>query len=76
MDPLEKMDPDSEEFGYIGKQFFANHMWAPNAAGPFIAEHLKSLMEFPPRQKADTLNIKKALEDAMKKMENPKGGNN
>jgi hypothetical protein len=51
-------------------------LWAPNAAGPFIAEHLKSLMEYPPRQKADTLSVKKALEDAMKKMENPKGGNN
>jgi arylsulfatase A-like enzyme len=76
MDPLEKIDPHSEEFGYVGKEFFANHMWAPNAAGPFIAEHLQSLMEYPPRQKADTLNIKKALEAAMQKMQNPKGGNN
>jgi arylsulfatase A-like enzyme len=76
MDPLEIMDPDSHEYGYVGKKFFANHMWAPNAAGPFIAEHLKSLTEYPPRQKADTLSLKKALEGAMKKMENPKGGNN
>jgi hypothetical protein len=33
-------------------------------------------MDYPPRQKADTLSIKRALEEAMKKMENPKGGNN
>ena len=76
MDPLEIMDADSHEYAYIGKRMFADHMWAPNAAGPFIAAHLKSLMEYPPRQKADTLSLKKALEDAMKKMENPTGGNN
>ncbi len=76
MDPLEKMDPHSEEFGYAGKKFFAEHLWAPNAAGPFIAEHLKSLAEFPPRQKADTLSLKKALDEMQRKMENPKGGNN
>jgi hypothetical protein len=51
-------------------------MWAPTAAAPFIAEHLTSIAEFPPRQTADTLNMKKALEEAMKKMENPTGGNN
>ena len=76
MDPLELMDPDSEEFAYIGKRFFAEHMWAPNAAGPFIAEHLKSLSDFPPRQKADTLSLKKALENAMQKMEVPNGSSN
>ena len=76
MDPLELMDPASHEYGYIGKEFFAHHMWAPNAAGPFIAEHLKSLVEYPPRQKADTLNIKKALENAMKMMETPNGSSN
>jgi arylsulfatase len=76
MDPMEKMDPQSKEFGYIGRKFFAQKMWAPTAAGPFIAEHLKSLMEYPPRQKADTLSLKKALESVMDKMNNPKGGNN
>jgi hypothetical protein len=50
-------------------------MWAPNAAAPFIAEHIKSLMEYPPRQRADTLNLKKALETIMQKLENPRGGN-
>ena len=76
MDPLELMDPASEEYGYIGKEFFAHHMWAPNAAAPFIAEHLKSLMDYPPRQKADTLNIKKALENAQKMMEQPNASSN
>jgi arylsulfatase len=50
-------------------------MWAPTAAGPFIAEHLKSLAKYPPRQKADTLSLKKALEGVMAKLENAKGGN-
>jgi len=76
MDPMEKMDPESKEWGYIGRKFFAAKMWAPTAAAPFIAEHLKSLAEYPPRQKADTLSLKKALEETMKKLENPKGGNN
>jgi arylsulfatase A-like enzyme len=76
MDPMEKMDPESKEWGYIGRTFFAKKMWAPTAAAPFIAEHLKSLAEFPPRQKADTLSIKKALEETMKKFENPRGNNN
>jgi hypothetical protein len=76
VDPMEKMDPQSKEWGYIGRKFFAQKMWAPTAAGPFIADHLKSLDEYPWRQKADTLSLKKALEGAMNKMENPKGGNN
>ena len=76
MDPLEKIDPHSEEFGYAGKKFFAEHLWAPTAASPFIAAHLKSLAEFPPRQKADTLSLKKALEETQRKMESPKGGQN
>jgi len=76
MDPMEKMTPDSEEWGYIAKKFFAQKLWAPTAASPFIAEHLKSMQEFPPSQGADTLSMKKAIEEVMKKMENPKGGNN
>ena len=76
MDPMEKFDPESKEWGYIGRVFFAKKMWAPTAAGPFIAEHLKSIGEYPPRQKADTLSLKKALEGVMKKMENPSSGGN
>ncbi len=76
MDPMEKFDPESKEWGYIGRAFFAKKMWAPTAAGPFIAEHLKSIADYPPRQKADTLSLKKALEGVMKKLENPKSNNN
>ena len=76
MDPMEKMDPESHEWGYIGRKFFAQKMWAPTAASPFLAAHLKSLQDYPPRQGADSLNMKKAIEEAMKKMDNPRGGSN
>jgi arylsulfatase len=76
MDPMEKMDPQSKEWGYIGRKFFAQKMWAPTAAGPFLAAHLKSLQEFPPRQGADSLSMKKAIEEAMKKMDSPRGSSN
>jgi len=76
MDPMEKMTPDSEEWGYIGREFLAAKLWAPTAAGPFLAEHLKSLQEFPPSQGADTLSMKKAIEETMKKMENPANSSN
>ncbi len=76
MDPMEKMDPQSHEWGYIGRKFFAAKMWAPTAGGPIIAEHLKSLMAFPPSQGADTLSLKKALEKAQAKMENPAASSN
>ena len=76
MDPMEKMTPDSEEWGYIAKKFLAQKLWAPTAATPFIAAHLESLQEFPPSQGADTLNMKKAIESVMKKMEAPHGSSN
>jgi len=76
MDPMEKMTPDSPEFAYIGQKFFAQKMWAGSGAGPFIAEHLKSLQEFPPSQGADTLSMKKAIENVMKKLETPNGSSN
>lgn len=76
MDPMEKMDPQSPEWGYIGRKFFAAKMWAPAAGGPIIAEHLKSLMAFPPSQGADTLSLKKSLEKAQAKMENPAASSN
>lgn len=72
MDPMERMDPQSKEWGYIGRKFFAEKMWAATAAGPFLAAHLKSLQDYPPRQGADSLSMKKVIEEAMKKMENPR----
>ena len=68
MDPLEKMDPESHEWGYAGRQFVAQKLWAPTAAGPFLAAHLQSLNEFPPSQGADTLSMKKAVDAAMAKI--------
>src|SRR5262245_15773750 len=76
MDPMEKMDTHSKEWGYIGRKFLASKLWAPTAAGPFIAAHLKSLQEFPPSQGADTLSLKAALEKAQAMMENPHGSSN
>ncbi len=76
MDPMEKMDPQSEEYGYIGRKFFAQKMWAPTAAGPYLAAHLKSLQEFPPSQGADTLSLKKGIDEAMRKLSNPNGSSN
>ena len=76
MDPMEKMDPESHEWGYIGRKFLAAKLWAPTAAGPFLAAHLKSLLDFPPSQGADTLSMHKAVEEAMRKLESPHGSSN
>jgi len=73
MDPMERMTPESHEWGYIGRKMVGQKLWAPTAATPFIAAHLKSLEEFPPSQGADTLSMKKAIDGVMKKMENPHG---
>jgi hypothetical protein len=59
MDPMEKIDPESHEWGHAGRKFVAQKLWAPTAAGPFLAAHLQSLNEFPPSQGADTLSMKK-----------------
>src|SRR5262249_11855750 len=76
MDPMEKMDPESHEWGYIGRKFFAQKLWAPTAAGPFIAAHLKTLQDYRPREGADTLSMKKAIDEAMRKMESAQGSSN
>jgi len=76
MDPMEKVTPDSEEFQSEGRKFLARKLWAPTAATPFLAAHLKSLGDYPPRQGADTLSMKKAIDGTMKKLESPTGGNN
>jgi hypothetical protein len=76
MDPLEKVTPDALGYEYAGRKFVAQKLWAPTAASPFLATHLKSLQDFPPSQGADTLNMRKAVEEAMRKMENAKGSSN
>ena len=41
MDPMEKMTPDSDEWGYIGKKFLGQKLWAPTAATPYIGGALE-----------------------------------
>ena len=74
MDPMEKMDAELHEWGYIGREFTMHKMWVLNAAGPIVAAHLKSMIEFPPSQASDTLNVKKALEEIQAKMEKAAAG--
>ena len=76
MDPMEKMDPESHEYGYIGRKFVAEKLWAPNAAKPFLAEHVLSFQKYPPRQAADSLSIKTAMEHAMAKLDKTSTSNN
>jgi arylsulfatase len=76
MDPMEKMDPESHEWGYEGRKFLAAKLWAPTAAVPFLQAHLKSLQDFPPSQGADTLSMKKAIEQAMSKASAANGSSN
>jgi arylsulfatase len=76
MDPMEKVTPDAPGYEYAGRKFVGQKLWAPTASGPFLAAHLKSLGEYPPRQAADSLSMKKAVEKAMKMLENPKGSSN
>jgi arylsulfatase A-like enzyme len=69
MDPMEKMDQESHEWQAAGQRFFASKMWALNSSGPFLDELIKSLVAYPPRQGADSLSIKKVLEQTMEKIE-------
>jgi arylsulfatase len=46
-------------------------MWALNSSAPFIQAHLKTLMDYPPSQGADTLSMKRALDEVMRKLEKP-----
>jgi len=73
MDPMERMDQESHEWGTTARRFFASKMWALNSSGPFIMTHLKSLQAFPPRQGADSLSVKKVLDEAMQKLQAPRG---
>lgn len=76
MDPLEKVTPDAKGYEYAGRKFVGQKLWAPTAATPFLIAHLKSLQDFPPSQGADTLSMRKAVEQAMKKLESPHGSSN
>lgn len=76
MDPMEKITPDSEEWAQASYKFTASKEWISNAATPFITEHVKSLMEFPSRQKSDMLSLKEARERVIDQLINLNSGNN
>ena len=44
--------------------------------GSFPPAHLKSLQDYPPRQGADSLSMKKAIDEAIKKMVSPQDSSN
>jgi arylsulfatase len=72
MDPMEKMDWESHEWSGAGTTFLASKMWTMATGAGFIAEHLKTLAAYPPRQGADSLSMKKNLEMFMEKLEKSK----
>ena len=74
MDPMERIDPESEEWGYMGRYFMARKMWTMIPAQGILAQHLQSLVEYPPRQRADSLSIKEAVDRIMDTMGKNPGG--
>jgi arylsulfatase len=74
MDPMELFDPHSPEWGYMGRKLFAEKLWTLIPAQGIIAEHIKSLQEWPPRQRAESLSMQKAMETVMQAIERTPGG--
>jgi hypothetical protein len=74
MDPMELFDPHSPEWGYMGRKLFAEKLWTLIPAQGIIAEHIKSLQEWPPRQRAESLSMQKSMETVMQAIERSPGG--
>ena len=74
MDPMEIMDQESHEFGYIGRKLFAQKMWTLIPAQGVLAQHIETLKQFPPRQRAESLSMEKAMDALMKSMEQSAAG--
>ncbi len=74
MDPMERIDPESDEWGYMGRWFMARKMWTMIPAQGFIRQHLQSFVAYPPRQEAASLSIKEAVDDIMNSMGKNPGG--
>jgi arylsulfatase A-like enzyme len=74
MDPMERFDPHSPEWGYMGRKLFAEKLWTLIPAQGLIAAHIKSLQEWPPRQRAQSLSMQKAMEAAMQALERAPSG--
>lgn len=62
MDPMVHMDQESHEFGYIGRKLFAQKMWTLIPAQGVLAQHIETLQKFPPRQRAESLSMEKAMD--------------
>jgi arylsulfatase len=73
MDPMEHFDPHSHEWGYMGRKLMAEKLWTLIPAQGIIAEHMKSLQEWPPRQRAQSLSLQKSMEAVMKQLEKAPG---
>ncbi|MDH3771754.1 MAG: hypothetical protein OET79_12335 [Nitrospirota bacterium] len=56
---MERFDPNSREWGYMGRNLFAEKLWTLIPAQGIIAEHKKS----PPRQGAQSVRLQKGMED-------------
>jgi len=69
MDPMELFDPHSPEWGYMARKLFAEKLWTLIPAQGLIAEHVKSLQEWPPRQRAESLSMQKAMDAVMRQLE-------
>ena len=74
MDPMELFDPHSPEWGYMARKLFAAKLWTLIPAQGLIAAHIKSLQEWPPRQRAQSLSLQKAMEAAMQSLERAPSG--
>jgi len=74
MDPMELFDPHSPEWGYMARKLFAEKLWTLIPAQGLIAEHVKSLQEWPPRQRAQSLSMQKAMDAVMRQLEQGPSG--
>ena len=74
MDPMELFDPHSPEWGYMARKLFAEKLWTLIPAQGLLAEHMKSLQEWPPRQRAESLSLQKAMEATMQSLEKASSG--
>jgi len=71
---MELFDPHSPEWGYMGRKLVAEKLWTFIPAQGIIAEHVESLKKWPPRQRADSLSMEKAMEAVMQQLEQSSGG--
>lgn len=74
MDPMEIMDQESHEFGYIGRKLFAQKMWTLIPAQEILGQHIASLQQWPPRQRAESLSLGKKMNDLMQTLSKSSAG--